>query len=79
MTKQEALIILGLNASYTIAELKKSYRSLSKKNHPDIVGSGSAKRFIKINEAYELLSDLRTDGAKNQLTHGSIFTIIRSH
>lgn len=79
MTSQDAIRILGLNPNFTSTELKKAYRTLSKKNHPDIIDSGSNEKFLQIKEAYELLSISRTNGSKILLTHGSIFTIIRNN
>ena len=51
--------ILGLESDAKIQEIKKAYRKLSKKFHPD-VNQGDIffeKRFKEINEAYEVLSN----------------------
>lgn len=51
--------ILGLRQTATKDEIKKSYRTLAMKYHPD-VNSGdvdSEKKFREINEAYETLKD----------------------
>lgn len=48
--------VLGLNKKASDAEIKKAYRSLSLKYHPDRP-DGDAEKFKSINEAYEHLSD----------------------
>jgi DnaJ-class molecular chaperone len=49
--------ILGLEKTATPEEIKKSYRKLSLKYHPD-KPTGDAEEFKKINEAYTTLGDL---------------------
>jgi len=60
--KQEALTVLGADASISLVELKKMYRNLVKLYHPDTLinpskaeKSEAEARFIQINEAYEYL------------------------
>ena len=48
--------ILGVDKKSTKDEIKKAYRSLSKKYHPDVNPDGDEK-FKEIAEAYEVLSD----------------------
>ena len=48
--------VLGINKNASQDEIKKTYRKLSLKHHPDRKG-GSADAFKKINEAYEVLGD----------------------
>jgi len=47
---------LGLNKNANDTEIKKAYRSLSLKYHPDRP-DGDVEKFKSINEAYEVLSD----------------------
>lgn len=47
---------LGLDKNATNSEIKKQYRTLSKKHHPD-VNSGNEEKFKIISEAYEVLSN----------------------
>ncbi len=48
--------ILGLKQTATSAEIKLRYRELAKKHHPDRTGEES-EELVRINEAYEVLSD----------------------
>ena len=56
--KQDYYDILGISTDATDADVKKAYRTLSLKYHPDRNPSEEAKEKIqKINEAYETLGD----------------------
>lgn len=47
--------ILGVQKEATADEIKKAYRALAHKYHPD--KGGSAEKFKEVNEAYQVLSD----------------------
>lgn len=47
--------ILGVSRTADAEEIKKAYRQLARKHHPD--AGGDEARFKEINEAYEVLSD----------------------
>ncbi len=51
--------VLGIDKNATESEIKKAYRKLARKHHPDINPNDpeSEKRFKQINEANEVLSD----------------------
>lgn len=51
--------VLGIDKSATAAEIKKAYRKLARKLHPDLNPNDKAaqEKFQKINEANEVLSD----------------------
>jgi curved DNA-binding protein len=51
--------VLGVGETASADEIKKSYRKLAKKYHPDVTGGDKAKeaRFKEASEAYEVLGD----------------------
>lgn len=58
MTNQNHYEVLGVSNTATDAEIKKSYRTLSLKYHPDRNSTSEAEQKIReINDAYEVLSD----------------------
>ncbi len=48
---------LGVKTDATQEEIKKSYRKLAVKFHPDTSGAANASRFTEIQEAYQVLSN----------------------
>src|SRR5512136_1952245 len=61
MAKEDYYQALGVRRDAKEAEIKKAYRRLARKNHPDVnPGDKSAEeRFKKIQEAYDVLSDAK--------------------
>ena len=59
MANKDYYKILGVNRNASEKEVKRAYRQLARKYHPDInPGDKSAEaKFKEINEAYEILSD----------------------
>jgi curved DNA-binding protein len=49
---------LGVPRNATQDEIKKAFRKLARKNHPD--AGGDEEKFKEINEAYEVLGDERS-------------------
>jgi molecular chaperone DnaJ len=49
--------ILGVTRNASKDEIKRAYRTLAQKYHPDKAGGGDEAKFREINEAYEVLSD----------------------
>ena len=58
--KKDYYGVLGVSKTATDEELKKAYRKMAKKYHPDANADNKAeaeKKFKEVNEAYEVLSD----------------------
>lgn len=63
--------ILGVERSATEAEIKKAFRKLAAKHHPD-KPTGNEEKFKEVNEAYEILGDAEKRAKYDQF--GSGFT-----
>ena len=58
MAKRDYYEVLGLSKGASQDEIKRAYRQLAKKYHPDINKEpGAEEKFKEINEAYDTLSD----------------------
>lgn len=59
MSKRDYYEVLGLERGASAEEIKKAYRSLAKKYHPDFNkdDAGAEKKFTEIKDAYDVLSD----------------------
>ena len=73
MSKRDFYDVLGVSRSANADELKKAYRSLAKKYHPDQnQGDKEAEqRFKELNEAYDVLKDEQSRAAYDQFGHAA--------
>ena len=82
MEEQNLYDVLGVSENATMEEIRKAYKKLASKYHPDRNGGDPDKlsKFQKISEAYEVLSDLEKKknydeyGTPNSYDQGSSIT-----
>ena len=58
MDMRNYYVVLGVSKNANLDKIKRAYRTVVKKHHPDVTHSQESKqRFLEIREAYETLSD----------------------
>lgn len=68
--KRDYYEVLGVSRDATTADIKKAFRTLAKKYHPDVNKSPDAEeKFKEINEAYEVLGDEKKRATYDQFGH----------
>jgi len=72
--KRDYYEILGISKSAGEADIKKAYRTLAKKYHPDMNPNDKSaeKNFKEVNEAYEVLSDSEKKSRYDMYGHAGI-------
>jgi molecular chaperone DnaJ len=73
--KEDFYKLLGVDKNASDAEIKKSYRSMAMKYHPDRNKDNPAEaevKFKQIKEAYEILSDPKKRAAYDQFGHAGV-------
>lgn len=64
--------ILGISKSASDADIKKAYRRLAKKYHPDVNKEpDAAEKFKEVQEAYDVLSDAQKRSQYDQFGHAA--------
>jgi molecular chaperone DnaJ len=72
-TKRDYYKILEVGQSASKDDLKKAYRRMARKYHPDVNNDPSAgERFKEINEAYEVLSNDSSRAAYDRFGHAGV-------
>jgi len=71
MNKSDYYEILGVSKSASADEIKKAFRKLAVKYHPDKEGGDEAK-FKEVNEAYEILKDQQKRQRYDQFGHAGV-------
>jgi molecular chaperone DnaJ len=73
-SKRDYYTVLGVNRDASEDDLKKSYRKLAMKFHPDRNpdDKGAEEKFKEAKEAYEVLSDAKKRAAYDQFGHAGV-------
>lgn len=70
MSKRDYYEVLGIDKGASKDEIKKAYRKLARKYHPDVnKEAGAADQFKEVKEAYETLSNDQKRGQYDQFGH----------
>ena len=74
MAKRDYYEVLGVNKDASEEDIKKAYRKLAMKHHPDRNPDNpkAEERFKEAKEAYEILSDSQKRGAYDQFGHAGV-------
>src|SRR6185437_5524224 len=73
MAKRDYYTVLGVNRDASEEDIKKAYRKLAMKHHPDRNPEhGSEESFKEAKEAYEILSDAKKRAAYDQFGHAGV-------
>lgn len=78
MTRQTALSVLGLTNTANEDDIKKAFRKMVKKCHPDVVGESGTAMFMQVKEAYKSLTEGSFSAPAMTVTHSSIFKVVRA-
>ena len=72
--KRDYYEVLGVQKNASADEIKKAYRSLARKYHPDLHPDDKdcAEKFKEVNEAYEVLSDPSKKERYDQFGHAGV-------
>ena len=71
MAKRDYYEVLGVAKSASDDDIKRAFRKLAVKYHPDKAG-GSEEKFKEINEAYEVLKDKQKRQRYDQFGHAGV-------
>ena len=68
--KRDYYVVLGLDKSASESDVKRAFRELARKHHPDMNPTDGGEAFREINEAYAVLSDRDSRSRYDRWGHG---------
>lgn len=73
MSKRDLYEVLGVSRQASAEEIKKAYRQLARKYHPDVnrEDPNASEKFKEVSEAYEILSDPQKRAAYDRFGHAA--------
>ena len=70
--KRDYYEVLGISKSASADEIKRAYRKMAKKYHPDVNKEpGAEEKFKEVQEAYDVLSDDNKKAAYDRYGHAA--------
>lgn len=74
MAKRDYYEVLGIAKNADEGEIKRAYRTLARKYHPDVNPNNpdAVEKFKEVNEAYQVLTDAQKRSAYDQFGHAGI-------
>ncbi|WP_157057865.1 DnaJ domain-containing protein, partial [Calditerricola satsumensis] len=73
MSKRDYYEVLGVSRDASPEEIKKAYRKLARKYHPDVCKEpDAAEKFKEVKEAYDVLSDPEKRARYDRFGHAGV-------
>ena len=73
VSKRDYYEVLGVEKNASDSEMKRAYRNLARKFHPDVnKDDGAEDTFKQISEAYDVLSDSQRRAAYDRFGHAAV-------